>query len=76
MVLYFGVIGPRVSYLWIRSMTRTYSKLEYIGTEIVDEKFIISNPKEFLPHFVIFSIIGLPIVIAMFLWIIIFDRNP
>lgn len=73
LVSYFVVIGPLVSYFWIRSMTKlTYGgKLEMTGTEIVDGKFVISNPKKFLPVFVIFSIIGLPVLIIAFGWIII-----
>lgn len=62
-----------MSYFWIRSMTKTMHtrKLELTGTEIVDGVFVIANPKKFLPIFVIFSIIGLPVIAGMFIWIIV-----
>ena len=74
-LLYFTVIGPLVSYFWIREMTKMThgGKLEMTGTEFVDRKFVISNPKKFLPIFVLFPIIGLPILLIFFTWIIFID---
>lgn len=73
LVSYFVVIGPLVSYFGIRFMTKIMHtrKSELTGTEIIDGKFVISNPKKFLPIFVIFSIIGLPALVVMFIWIIV-----
>lgn len=44
-------------------------QVKAIGTEMINGKFVISDPKKFLPVFVILSIIGLPILVGMALWV-------
>ncbi len=72
LALYLIVIGPLVSYFWILSVTKNSwnGKIESTGTEVVNGKFVISNPKKFLPIFVILSIIGLPVLIIMLVLVV------